>query len=389
MLSHSSNPQVYLISLDALQRIGWPRNIVNDMMIIHGFQRLDSTWVPGDDFTKTISSISASLLRKDQAELLMDIYKRKPGLGRNKQLSMAEYKRLCRLRLDAVQKLSTQAYRIYLGENEYRKKCAGLPLGGKAFRTSSGVMDDLFPSRIANILKKCGFSTVEEFRSQFFMWRIKDEDITEEEAELILMGYTILNEPTPGERLPETLERDMQPEPVDWWKKRMLQLLLKCSDPIHIPESFDEDLFLLLDPKEYQVLMDLYKEGLTTSECVKLRKFHISTIVGCRDSAVRKVIGASKLLCMGRSIYLKKIQKEDPSAAVAMYKEYTGSDSIGALPICDRTWNRLRDNGITTIEQLVNMSASDLEKISRFGPARANEIRKALDFYGLNLRSKT
>ncbi len=62
-------------------------------------------------------------------------------------------------------------------------------------------------------------------------------------------------------------------------------------------------------------------------------------------------------------------------------------DSIGILMLSPRILNRLEDNKIFTVRDLISKCERDLQALKLFGPITLREIKQALEERGLSLKS--
>ncbi len=68
------------------------------------------------------------------------------------------------------------------------------------------------------------------------------------------------------------------------------------------------------------------------------------------------------------------------------YDDYYDDDGIEELDFSIRTYNCLRRAGITTIDQLKQMTIVDLKKIKNLGTKSINEIMQKVELFGADNR---
>ena len=68
------------------------------------------------------------------------------------------------------------------------------------------------------------------------------------------------------------------------------------------------------------------------------------------------------------------------------YDDYYDDDGIEELDFSVRTYNCLRRAGITTIDQLKQMTIVDLKKIKNLGTKSINEIMQKVELFGADNR---
>ena len=68
------------------------------------------------------------------------------------------------------------------------------------------------------------------------------------------------------------------------------------------------------------------------------------------------------------------------------YDDYYDDDDIEELDFSVRTYNCLRRAGITTIDQLKQMTIVDLKKIKNLGTKSINEIMQKVELFGADNR---
>ena len=83
---------------------------------------------------------------------------------------------------------------------------------------------------------------------------------------------------------------------------------------------------------------------------------------------------------------LRNLIVEEDDIDYDEYDDYYDDDGIEELDFSVRTYNCLRRAGITTIDQLKQMTIVDLKKIKNLGTKSINEIMQKVELFGADNR---
>ena len=157
----------------------------------------------------------------------------------------------------------------------------------------------------------------------------------------------------------------------------------------------------MLKKREQSVIRMRFRDGLTLEECgiemdlthERVRQIEMQAVQRLREPKLNMILslGISRHTEVMKTIRMENEREwgrmfRNAEKAIARLSEEGFDPTIDCLGLSHSVSSRLRRGGVSTLEELCSKTFSDLYRINGFGSNSANEVKAALDMYGLRLQ---